>query len=106
MNQTSSVVMHVLLVRITASVQPVKSENNCNGQGLPQPIVDNRGENSLVPCSALVGLEVVEESTCILIDQEITWLGTYISHIAILSQLTKSLLSDSDSISNKPNQTS
>ena len=50
----------------------------CNGQGLPQPIVDNRGENSLVPCSALVGLEVVEESTCILIDQEITWLGIYI----------------------------
>jgi hypothetical protein len=28
MNQTSSAIMHVLLVRITASVQPVKSENN------------------------------------------------------------------------------
>ena len=76
----------------------IRRWNYCNGQELPQPIADNRGGNSLVPCSALVGLEVEEESTCILIDQEITWLGIYISRTATLYQLTKSLsYPDSDS---------
>ena len=39
----------------------IRRWNYCNGQELPQPIADNRGGNSLVPCSALVGLEVEEE---------------------------------------------